>query len=88
MSSLVERWHCGILGGQLEIWKYVLPQFGNLERYYDVRFLSNGNNDFYTIMGKVTDEQDIFIAVQFLKVVAVSVNRMYNLVLKSRDGIG
>ena len=63
-------------------------QFRNLERYYDVRFLSNGNNDFYTIMGKVTDEQDIFIAVQFLKVVAVSVNRMYNLVLKSRDGIG
>ena len=63
-------------------------QIGNLERYYDVRFLSHGNNNFYTIMGKVTDEQDIFIAVQFLKVVAVSVNKMYNLVLKSRDGIG
>ena len=39
-------------------------------------------------MGRIPDDHDMNITVRFLKIVAVSINRMYNFVLENRNGIG
>ena len=77
--------HCQALVGERED---MYSQIENLERGYEISLLSQGNNNFHTIMGKIPEEQDAFISVQFLKIVAISFDRMYNVVMKSRDGIG
>ena len=54
-----------------------------LEEVCEIEILTNFNNNFHTIMGKLPDDLDVDIAVRFLRIVAINVH-LFSLTVEIR----
>ena len=60
----------------------------DLDKISGIVILKTNCNSFHIIMGMMPEHLDLDIALSFLKIAAVAVNKMYITVLKERVGIG
>ena len=58
-----------------------------VELNHDVKILSPGVNMFHILLGKFPPECEHNVVFEMLKIIAVGIEHMYSILIKSREGI-
>ena len=66
----------------------MLREIRNLENLYGTRIVSPTDNNLHVMLGKVPTDADTEMMLYFYKIVATNVNRMYEIIVRNREGIG
>ena len=66
----------------------MLTQLHEVEQVYNIQVFRPFDNNFHLLLGKFPNDVDENIMYKMLKIIAIKVDYMYNMLIKKREGVG